>query len=73
MQKKYIVLAAIVCLLVACGKQGAENTDGSAYAQNEEANLLNEMELVNNPDALIQKYGKLAYRDTFTLFQKGIR
>ena len=81
MKKRIFCLLIGVCclfMLVACGAKSGANSNGNTETQsgansndntenqNAEVDLLKKVEMANKEDALLAKYGKVAYRHVYT-------
>lgn len=62
------LLIGVCCLLmfVACGTQSGANSNDNTENQNAEVDLLKKVEKANTDEALLAKYGKVAYRHVYT-------
>ena len=53
-------------MFVACGAQSGVNSNGNTESQNAEVDLPKKVERANTDEALLAKYGKVAYRNVYT-------
>lgn len=68
MKKFYSVLMAalIIGLVASCGKQNAEPVGDASIPNKAELNILEEIGVSNSKEALVEKYGKVAFHRTDT-------
>ena len=68
MKKFYSVLMAalIIGLVASCGKQNAEPAGDASIPNKAELNILEEIGVSNSKEALVEKYGKVAFHRTDT-------
>lgn len=64
----YCLLIGVLCLLMlaACGTQSGDNSGDNTDPQNTEVDILKEIDTANVNETLLSKYGKVAYRSTYT-------